>query len=82
MVRRDGAEIRKERIQDIAKNIHRLLLNHGELQLSKVLAGLQYEYGLTREKLIEYLEILEGLGHFILYREHDKIGKERDEGHE
>ena len=75
MVRRDGAEIRKERIQDIARNIQRLLVNHKELQLSKVLAGFQYEYGLTKERLSEYFEVLEGLGHFAIDKEHDKITK-------
>jgi len=82
MVRRDGAEIRKERIQDIARNVQRLLLNHKELSLSKVLATFQYEFGLTREKIMEYLEILEGLDQFALDREHDKIKKVGVEGHE
>ena len=81
MVRRDGAEVRRERIQDIAKNLQRLLLNHNELQLSKVFAGLQYEYGLTKAKLTEYLEILQGLGQFVLDRERDKIIK-ASEGNE
>lgn len=75
MVRRDGAEIRKERIQEIARVIQRLLHNHSEILLSKCLATFQYEFGLTKEKIMEYLEVLEGLGQFTLDKEHDKIKK-------
>jgi len=73
MVRRDGAEIRKERIQEVARFVQRALLNEKELSLSRTLAVLQYETGLTKEKLMEYLSILEGLGHFVIDKEHDKI---------
>lgn len=52
MVRRDGAEIRKERIQEVGRLIHRTLLNEKELSLSKTLAVLQYETGL-KEKALE-----------------------------
>ena len=75
MVRRDGAEIRKERIQEIARIIQRSLQNHNEIALSKTVITFQYELGLTKEKIIEYLEILDGLGQFILDKEHDKILK-------
>lgn len=80
MVRRDGAAIRKERIQEIARFIQRSLLNHRELSLSKTLATLQYEFGLRSEKTMEYLNILEDLGQFTLDSEGDKIKKisERD----
>jgi hypothetical protein len=78
MVRRDGAEVRKERIQEIARLIHRSLHNHGEISLSKTLATLQYEFGLTKDKIQEYLEILEGLGHFLIEKEEDKIKKITD----
>jgi len=73
MVRRDGAEVRKERIQEIARVIQRSLQNHGELSLSKTVALLQYEFGLTKEKLLEYLGVLEGLGQFVIEKEHDRI---------
>lgn len=75
MVRRDGAEIRKERIQEVGRFIHRLLLNEKELSLSKTLAVLQYTFGLTKEKLLEYLNILESLGQFVIEKEHNKIKK-------
>lgn len=75
MVRRDGAAIRKERMQEIARHIHRLLEKHNQISLTKTIAGLQYGYGLTKEKIIEYLQILADLGHFLLDKEHDKIQK-------
>ncbi len=78
MVRRDGAEVRKERIQEIARLIHRSLHNHGEISLSKTLATLQYEFGLTKDKIQEYLEILEGLGQFLIEKEEDMIKKITD----
>ena len=49
MVRRDGAEIRKERMQEVARLIHRTLANEKQVSLSKTLALLQYEFGLTKE---------------------------------
>ena len=75
MVRRDGAEVRKERIQEIARLIHRSLHSHGEISLSKTLATIQYEFGLTRDKIQDYLGILEGLGQFQIEKEEDKIKK-------
>ena len=62
MVRRDGAEVRKERIQEIARLVHRSIHRNGWVSYSKTLATLQYEFGLTRDKLQDYLGILEGLG--------------------
>lgn len=80
MVRRDGAAIRKERIQEIARFIQRSLCNHGGISLSKTIASLEYEFGLTKEKIMEYLSILEALGQFVLDKEHDKIRKVSEEG--
>jgi hypothetical protein len=45
------------------------------------LAVLEYETGLTKEKLMEYLSILENLGQFVIEKEHDKI-KRTSEEHE
>lgn len=73
MVRRDGAEIRKERIQQITKRVLSLIHEHGELSLSKTLALLEYETGLTKPKLMEYLTISAGTGHFVIDVEDDKI---------
>ena len=67
MVRRDGAEVRKERIQKIIKFVmSKLNKNKGEIPLSKTLALLKYEYGLRIEKLMEYLEIGEEIERVLL----------------
>lgn len=75
MVRRNGAEARKERIQQIAQYIQAQLRREGEILLSKTIAELQYKFGLTKERITEYLEILENLGQFIIDKELDKIKK-------
>ena len=40
-----------------------------------MLAALQYDTGLTEDKLLEYLKILEKIGQFELDLENDKIKK-------
>lgn len=76
MVRRDGAAVRKERIQEIARIIQASLLkNSGGLSLKQTVATLQYEIGLTSEKIMEYLVVLENLGRFTLDKEHDAVKK-------
>jgi hypothetical protein len=81
MVRRDGAEIRKERMQEVARLIHRTLANEKQVSLSKTLALLQYEFGLTKEKLMEYFTVLESLGQFVVEKERDRI-RRISESHE
>ena len=75
MVRRNGAEARKERIQQIAQYVHARLEAEQEIFLSKTIAELEYKFGLTKQKVTEYLEILEKLGHFIVDKDEDKIKK-------
>ena len=76
MVRRDGAEVRKERIQEIARSIHSLLVkSNGELSLKQTMAKLEYETGLTPEKISEYVSILENMGQFIVDKERAVIQK-------
>ena len=75
MVRRDGAAIRKERMQEIARTVQSLLMKHGELSFSRTVATFQYETGLTKQKINEYFEIMESLEHFVLDKEGDKIKK-------
>lgn len=59
MVRRDGAEVRKERIQQITKHVLSLLhKNDGEIPLSKTIALLQYEFGLRRATVMEYSKLV------------------------
>ena len=73
MVRRDGAEIRRERIQKVTRRVLSLLHEHGEISLSKTIALLQYEFGLTKERLMEYLKIGEDTGHFVVDTENNEI---------
>lgn len=75
MVRRNGAEARKERLQLIARLIQSQLHKEGEISLPKTIAELQYESGLTEEKILEYLRILEDLGQFVVDEELGKIAK-------
>jgi hypothetical protein len=75
MVRRDGAEARKERMHKIAQFIQANLHSQGELVFSKTRATLQYELGLTKERVDEYLEILEQIGEFEIDRDTDRIRK-------
>jgi len=75
MIRRNGAEARKERLQQIAQFIQAQLHREGEISLSKTIAKLQYDYGLTKERILEYLEILESLGQFIIDKKLEKITK-------
>ena len=79
MVRRDGAEIRKERMEEIARNIQRMLRNSSEIPLSTTIKTFAYQYGLRPERVAEYLEILEGLNQFLIDKEHDKIMKVKAE---
>ena len=75
MVRRDGAEVRKERIEKIARAIQAALHSEKELQLSKTLAALEYETGLTEESVREYVKLIERLGQITIDWENDKIKK-------
>jgi hypothetical protein len=73
VVRKDGAEARKERIEQIARKIMAKLNKEKEISLSKEIAEIQYEFGLTKEKIMEYLEILEKLARFVLDKDNGKI---------
>jgi len=73
MVRRDGAEIRKERIQEIIKRIMSLLYDKEELELDSMVAMLEYETGLRPEKILEYLKVGEKLKRFEIDTDNDKI---------
>jgi hypothetical protein len=79
MVRRNGAEARKERIQWIARYIQSRLHKEGEISLSKTIVELQYESGLTEERILEYLEISENLGQFVIDKKLDKITKKTEQ---
>lgn len=76
MIRRDGAETRKERIEKIARSIQAALYvskDAGYIPLEKTVAKLSIETGLTARKIIEYLGLLESANQFILDNEKDQI---------
>jgi hypothetical protein len=75
MVKQDGAELRKQRIQQIARSILKALGEQNPLSLSQTLTTLQYDTGLTEEKLIEYLELMSAMGQFVLDKADDRISK-------
>ena len=76
MVGRDGAEeARKDRLQRIARTVQAGLHKENILKLSKTVAILQYDMGLTREKIHEYLCILADLEQFTSAFEKDEIKK-------
>ena len=79
MVRRDGAEIRKERIQEVIRRIVSLLYNNDEIELDSTIAMLQYETGLRPDKILEYLEIGDQLKRFELDIDKNKIRKIKEE---
>lgn len=78
MVRKDGAEIRRARIQEIASLVLKNLHKENPLSLSQTLAALQYQFGLTKEKILEYLNIMQEMGQFIIENENDQIKKATD----
>jgi len=78
MTRRDGAEMRKERIQEIAQDMLKALNRQQQLPLSETLAALQYKHGLTKEKILEYMSIMEKLRQFTIDHEHDRILKQSE----
>jgi hypothetical protein len=51
LVRRDGAAIRKQRIQEIAQFIAAQLHKHDEVPLSKTVSVLALKSGLTKDKI-------------------------------
>jgi hypothetical protein len=78
MVRRDGAEARKERISAMARFIQASLYQAKEVgfvPLKKTVAKLMLETGLTREKVMEYLSLLQEAGQFEVNAEKDEIRK-------
>lgn len=62
MRRRDGATIKRERLQEM----HTLLTKNGALpaDLDHTIAMFEFKFGLSSAKILEYLRILEKLGFF------------------
>jgi len=75
MVRRDGATTRGERIKKIIKLVLSLLAKseNDEISLSRTVAMLEYEIGLTPAKIMEYLQVGVKTEKFVINEENDKI---------
>jgi hypothetical protein len=76
MVRMDGAEARKERIAQIKRMIQARLnenKNVGYIQLKRTVAEIMVDTGLTRTKVMEYLQLLNDSGEFEINEAEDKI---------
>ena len=78
MVRKDGAESRKERIAKIAANVQAALYQNkemGYISLRKTVAKQELETGLTQEKIMEYLALLVEADQIEIDTEKDQIRK-------
>jgi ABC-type microcin C transport system permease subunit YejB len=75
MVRRDGAETKKERMEQIAKKIQGALYRESPISLSKMVAQIEYEFGLTKLKIKEYLKTLQDLERFTVDEPNNQIRK-------
>lgn len=73
MVRRDGAEIRKQRIQEVAGFVMRSLSECPTQSISYLMPQLEFQTGLTKEKITEYLVICAGAGRFDIDVEADVV---------
>ena len=81
MKKNDGAVRRKERIHKIAKDLQAIFYEkkkNGEKEakiLTKFVAFEQYDMGLTKPTVMEYLGIIEELGQIEIDYENNKIKK-------
>lgn len=78
MVRRDGAEVRKERIAEIARFVQASLFEAKEvgwIPLSKTVTKIMIRMGLTRNKVMEILGLLADDGQFELDEKNDRINR-------
>ncbi len=76
MVRRDGAETRRQRIAEI----NRSLKGIGEkgVQLNKFVAAQMLKTGLTRAKILEYLTLLQEIGNITIDHDVNSISEVPD----
>jgi hypothetical protein len=75
MVKRDGAYTRSERIKEIRRFFltHGSTSNPGPLPFLKTVAMFQMNMGLTKEKILEYFEVMENLGEIQVNESADQI---------
>jgi hypothetical protein len=74
----DGAEARKERIAQIARMVQSRLFQNkdlGYISLKKVVAQIMIETGLTKQRVMEYLQLQNEAGQFEINEAEDKISR-------
>jgi hypothetical protein len=72
----DGAEARRQRIQKILQRVQGLLhQNGGSVPLTRAIAILEYETGLTKEKIKEILAIGQNIDQLVVDEKNDRIKK-------
>jgi len=73
-MRRDGAESRRQRISELARTIQAALTESGgEIPFAKTVSVYMKNSGLTKERVLEYLEILRDNDEFEIDMKNDKI---------
>jgi predicted AAA+ superfamily ATPase len=75
MVRRDGAEAKKERMEQIAKRLTAALYVESPISLSKMTAQIEYDFGLSKTTIKEYLQTLQELERFTIDEANNQIRK-------
>ena len=81
MVKKDGAETRRERISQIARSLQAAFHEKkekgeiAELKLSKFISLVMFNTGLTKEKVVLYLEVIQDIGQCEIDSENGKIRK-------
>jgi len=73
MVRNDGAEARRERMEKISRNLNQMFDRGEKPILSTTVCEIIYSTGLSETKVHEYLKILEKLGKITLDFRADRI---------
>lgn len=68
-MKKDAAWTRKERIDSMMQDIKR----NGNGMLSQYIAGFQITYGLTKQKVLDYLETLVDAGYIEIDKSTGKI---------
>uniref|UniRef100_A0A6M3LS70 Uncharacterized protein n=1 Tax=viral metagenome TaxID=1070528 RepID=A0A6M3LS70_9ZZZZ len=67
-MKRDAAHTRKMRIEEMCRDIER----NGNGSIPQYVAGFQIKYGLTEQKVLDYLSTLQNAGYIEI---DDKTGK-------
>ena len=73
---KDGAQVRAERIREMGKTLEEVLRETDEVGYSYMILTFQKKYGLRKQTVIEYLEVLSN--DFNIDAITDKISRVKD----